>query len=273
MVITEKDRRLVTLVWLVSIVLIWEIAAVLVSALSSSPLANTKLPFPHVIVSTFFSNFNELIEAGAVTFSRAALGFALGAGVGILLAVIMSLSKTVERIAFPYLIISQMIPVLGLAPIIFNIVRDMNTSRIVIAAYITFFPVSVNMLSGLKSVDQDKKDLLTMIAASKGTIYQKLMLPFSATYLFAGLKIAAPMAVTASILVDMLGSKSGIGVKILYSLYSSTFDIFWASVLTSAFMGIMSYYVVLYIERLMMPWQRVSSKKRQVIDDDDDMEE
>lgn len=273
MVVSEKDRRIVTLVWLVSIVLVWEVAATIVSAVSSNPLANTKLPFPHVIASTFFTNLNELVEAGAVTFSRAAMGFALGAGVGIVLAIIMSLSKTVERIAFPYLIISQMIPVLGLAPIIFNIVRDMNTSRIVIAAYITFFPVSVNMLSGLKSVEQDKKDLLTMIAAGGGTVYQKLMLPYSATYLFTGLKIAAPMAVTASILVDMLGSKSGIGVKILYALYSSTFDIFWASVMTSAFMGIMSYYLVLYIEWLMMPWKRASTKKRQVIDDDDDMEE
>jgi NitT/TauT family transport system permease protein len=69
----------------------------------------------------------------------------------------MSLSKIAEKIALPYLIISQMIPVLGLAPIIFTLVRDMNTSRIVIAAYITFFPVSVNMLSGLNSVESDKK--------------------------------------------------------------------------------------------------------------------
>ena len=68
------------------------------------------------------------------------------------------------------------------------------------------------------------------------------------------MKIAAPLAVTASILVDMLGSSSGIGVKILYSLYSGSNDIFWASVITSALMGIISYYLIAIVERLVMPW-------------------
>lgn len=157
-----------------------------------------------------------------------------------------------------------MIPILGLAPIIFNIVRDMNVSRIVIAAYITFFPVAVNMLSGLKSVEQEKKDLLFSISANKFKVYQKLMFPFAMSYLFTGLKIAAPMAVTASILVDMLGSKSGIGVKILYSLYSNSTNIFWASVLTSAFMGIISYYMVVFAERLCLPWQNAAPRKEGV---------
>jgi NitT/TauT family transport system permease protein len=262
LIIQSKDRKLVTVVWLVGIVAIWELVAFLLQYILHDPLAATKLPFPHVILITFIQNGFMLLGAGVVTFSRAAFGFALGAGVGFVLAIIMSLSKTVERIAFPYLIISQMIPVLGLAPIIFNIVRDMDTSRIVIAAYITFFPVSVNMLSGLKSVEQDKKELLYSIAANNYKIYRKLMLPFSMPYLFTGLKIAAPMAVTASILVDMLGSSSGIGVKLLYSLYSGSTDIFWASVITSAIMGILSYYMVVTAEKILIPWQNVSTKKR-----------
>lgn len=261
MEVTDKDRRVVTAVWLIGILVLWELGAFLMYRFSSDPLANAKLPFPHHILNTLILNLGDLAIAGGVTFSRAALGFAVGASIGIILAVIMSLSKIVEKVAFPYLIISQMIPVLGLAPIIFNIVRDMNVSRIVIAAYITFFPVSVNMLSGLKSVEDDKIELLTMIAGSKVDVYTKLMFPYSMTYLFTGLKIAAPMAVTASILVDMLGSKSGIGVKILYSLYSNRVDIFWASVITSAFMGILSYYIVIFAEKLFMPWKKTTTKK------------
>lgn len=257
--ISAKDRRLVTMVWLVSILLIWEVCAALSRLISTNQLIEAKLPFPHRIFLTYMTNFMDLTEAGLATLSRAGIGFALGASIGIGLAIVMSFSRMVEKVALPYLIISQMIPVLGLAPIIFNIVRDMNLSRIIIAAYITFFPVSVNMLSGLKSVEQDKKDLLSMAAAGKRAIYTKLMVPYSMSYLFTGLKIAAPMAVTASILVDMLGSKSGIGVKILYSLYSSRFDIFWASVMTSAFMGILSYYLIITIEYLLMPWNRNGS--------------
>ncbi len=255
----RKGRKLVTAVWLVCIIAAWELLAFLVKYVLKDPMADMKLPFPHNIVVTMALNWQVLLGAGAVTFSRAVIGFVCGAAVGIILAVVMSLSKTMERIAFPYLIVSQMIPVLGLAPIIFNIVRDMNVSRILIAAYITFFPVAVNMLSGLKSVEQDKKDLLYSIAANKYNVYVKLMFPFSMSYLFTGLKIAAPMAVTASILVDMLGSKSGIGVKILYSLYSNSNNIFWASVVTSALMGIISYYIVILIQKLVLPWQKKSS--------------
>jgi len=261
MPITKRERRIVTIVWLIGIIVLWEIIAFTLQYILHDAMANTKLPYPHVVLVTFLQNWKALLVDGAITFSRAAIGFALGAAVGFTLAVLMSLSKTIEKIAFPYLIVSQMIPVLGLAPIIFNIVRDMNTSRIVIAAYITFFPVSVNMLSGLKSVDQEKKDLLYSIATKKPTVYLKLMFPYSMSYLFTGLKIAAPMAVTASILVDMLGSSSGIGVRILYSLYSSSTDIFWASVITSALMGIISYYLIVFIEKISLPWESVGEAK------------
>lgn len=261
MVKGKKERIIVGIVWIIGIILIWELAALMLKVVFHDAMASTKLPYPHSVLLTFLKNWKMLLQAGAVTFSRAAIGFALGAAVGIALAVVMSLSKTAERIAFPYLIVSQMIPVLGLAPIIFNIVRDMNTSRIVIAAYITFFPVSVNMLSGLRSVEQDKKDLLYSVAASKYKVYRKLMFPFSMPYLFSGLKIAAPMAVTASILVDMLGSSSGIGVKILYSLYSNSNDVFWASVITSAFMGIIGYYLVILAGKIFVPWQNISVQK------------
>lgn len=261
MAVSRRDRIIVAIVWIIGIIVVWELAAFTLQNIIHDRMASTKLPYPHFVVITFIKNGKMLLEAGGVTLSRAALGFVLGAGIGILLAVIMSLSKIAEKIAFPYLIISQMIPVLGLAPIIFNIVRDMNTSRIVIAAYITFFPVSVNMLSGLKSVEQEKKDLLYSIASNKYNVYYKLMFPFSMPYLFTGLKIAAPMAVTASILVDMLGSSSGIGVKILYSLYSNSSDVFWASVITSALMGILSYYIVVLAMRILLPWQSHITKK------------
>jgi NitT/TauT family transport system permease protein len=261
MTISQKDRRMVALVWFLVIALLWEGMAFILQNVLQDTLASAKLPYLHRIIMTWGMNAGMLLEAGAVTFSRAAMGFGVGTFIGIMLAIIMSLSKIAEKIAFPYLIISQMIPVLGLAPIIFNIVGDMNTSRIVIAAYITFFPVSVNMLSGLKSVEQDQKDLLYTVAAKKRTIYKKLMIPFSLGYLFTGLKIAAPMAVTASILVDMLGSSSGIGVKILYSLYSNQTDIFWASVLTSALMGILSYYAVVFAEKICIPWKNIKIKK------------
>ncbi|HCB99857.1 MAG TPA: ABC transporter permease [Ruminococcaceae bacterium] len=256
--ISKKDRRIVAVVWLIGVIIIWELLAFLLQNVIHDPMAAKKLPYFHTVVTVLMQNWQDLIGDALTTFSRAAIGFLLGAAIGFLLAIIMSFSKTVEKIAFPYLIISQMIPVLGLAPIIFNIVQDMDTARIMIAAYITFFPVSVNMLSGLKEVSQDKQDLLYSIASSRVNIYRKLMAPSALPHLFNGLKITAPLAVTASILVDMLGSSSGIGVRILYSLYSSQMDIFWAAVTTSALMGIISYYIIILIEHFAMPWRKIT---------------
>ena len=241
--------------WMIAVVAVWELAALVIARGGKDPMAASKLPLPQDVVAALARNGAPLAEAAGVTFSKAAIGFALGAGVGYALAVLMSVSRTAERIAFPYLIVSQMIPVLGLAPIIFNLVRDMDASRIVIAAYITFFPVAANSLSGLKSVDIEKRQLMHTYATMLPTTYGKLMLPFSMPYLFAGLKIAAPLSVTASILVDMLGSRNGIGVKLLYSLYGGETDLFWASVITSACMGILSYLAVLLAERVFLPWE------------------
>ncbi len=254
----KNNRKIVGLVWIVGVVAVWETGAFLLSGVLHDPMASAKLPYLHAILITLARNAGPLLEAAGVTLSKAATGFLLGAVVGYLLAVLMSISRTAERIAFPYLIMSQMIPVLGLAPIIFNLVRDMNTSRVVIAAYIAFFPVAASSLSGFKSVDLEKRQLMYSYAARKRVLYLKLMMPFSLPYLFTGLKIAAPLSVTASILVDMLGSRGGIGVKLLYSLYGGARDIFWASVLTSAAMGVVSYLIVLVAERILVPWQNAA---------------
>ena len=243
------------LVWLLGVYAAWESAAWLLVALHD-PMAAVKLPYLHDVVGTFAAHAGDLIEAASVTFVQAAFGFVLGAAVGYALAAVMSASRTAERIAYPYLILSQMIPVLGLAPIIFNLVRDMDVSRIVIAAYITFFPVAASTLSGFRAAPADARQLMHSYAAKKPTLYLRLLVPFSLPYLFAGLKIAAPLSVTASILVDMLGSKNGIGVKLIYALYGGQSDVFWAAVLTSAVLGIVSYLVIAAAEAVLVPWRK-----------------
>jgi len=244
----------VGLIWILALALAWEWGAQLLIQ-GHDPMAASKLPYLHSVVATMADHGADLFEAASVTFTQATIGFILGGLIGYALAILMSVSRTAERIAFPYLIVSQMIPVLGLAPIVFNLVRDMNASRILIAAYITFFPVAANTLSGFRSVDAEKRHLMGSYAASGWSTYLKLMVPFSIPHLFAGLKIAAPLSVTASILVDMLGSKNGIGVKLLYALYGGAMDIFWASVVTSALMGVVSYLVVIGAEKVLVPWR------------------
>ena len=151
-----------------------------------------------------------LSNAG-ITLLRAGIGFVIGAAIGFVLALMMNLFRPAEKVVFPYLMIIQMIPILGMAPIILAITKDINKSRIIIAAILTFYPVATNTLAGFKSVEREKHELMYSLAASKFEIYRKLLIPSCIPYLFTGLKISAPMAITASILVDTLQGGSGLG--------------------------------------------------------------
>ena len=256
--------------WVLAIVIVWESTSFVLTDVVHDKMVNSKLPYLHGVLATIAMNALPLARAAATTLSRAIVGFAVGALIGFLLALFMSLFRPIEKIAYPYLLLSQMIPILGLAPVVISIVHKVeigsltiaasDITRVIIAAYITFFPVATNMLSGLKAVDRDKRDLMYMYAAGKPTVYVKLMLPFSIPFLFSGLKIAAPLAVTASILVDSLGAAEGIGYNLTYALYTGTYSIFWASVLISAAMGILGYYAMVLLESACMPWKRVASK-------------
>ena len=204
--------------WLVILVVVWELGAFIVAGTKRTP--ENILPHVHQIIAEIFSGkpvsngmsaLGVVITSAKATLGRALLGFLLGTGVGFLLALLMQLSGIVEKMLFPYLMLIQLIPVLGLAPIILSITGDINTSRVVIAGILSFYPVATNTLAGFKSVSKEKYDLMYILAAKKATIYKKVLIPSCVPYFFTGTKIAAPLAITASILVDTLQGDGGMG--------------------------------------------------------------
>lgn len=252
-----RGRLLPLFVWIFGLLLVWEGTSWMLLHVVETPLAQSKLPYVHEVLSTLWKYSGTLLKEGAATFGNAGVGFLIGAAAGASLAVLMSLSKTIEQVTFPYAIASQMIPILGLAPIIYGIVRDEQTSRIIISGYITFFPVALNMLRGLRSVDPSALELMHSYAAKPWAVYWKLRFPAALPGLFGGLKIAAPLAVTGAILVELMGAQHGIGVIMLRNLYygSSHTYMFWSTVIVGALLGIVSYWLISLIERLVAPWQ------------------
>lgn len=253
----QLKRWTPTLVWIVGLLVIWEICSWFLLQVLQVPLAQSKLPYIHELMYTMMEYGSTLFSEGWVTFTNAAIGFGLGAVVGILLAILMSLSKWVEQLTFPYAVGSQMIPILGLAPIVYGIVHDDQLSRIIIAAYITFFPVALNVLRGLRSADPAAVELMHSYAAKPWTVYLKLRFPAALPGLFSGLKIAAPLAVTGAILVELMGATKGLGVIMLRNLYygPSHNYMFWLTVIAGALLGIFSYLLITLIERIVAPWQ------------------
>ena len=232
-----------------------------------NPLENV-LPHLWQILGSVFDNrlvngrqtaIEIVLTNAGITLWRAGFGFLIGAAAGFLLALLMHRFRLVERIAFPYLMIIQMIPILGMAPIVLAITKDIDKSRVVIAAILTFYPVATNTLAGFQAVPREKHELMHVIAATRYEVYKKLLIPSCIPWLFTGLKVSAPMAITASILVDTLQGGGGLGTMLSQSLkHAMSIYVFWQIVFLSAIVGILSYHLMSLIEKLAAPhrWAR-----------------
>ena len=189
-----NKKYFVTVLWIVIIAAIWEACAFCVAATKRTP--ENILPHLSGIVASVISK--RAINGGqtaaqmvmvnaSATLSRAAIGYLFGVVCGFVLALLMSLVKPIEKIAFPYLMLIQMIPILGMAPIINALTGDITKSRIIIAAILTFYPVATNTLAGFKAVQKEKHELMYSYAANKLQIYIKTMIPSCIPYFFHGI--------------------------------------------------------------------------------------
>ena len=194
-----------------------------------------------------------IAEASLFTFREAALGFVFGVALGLGLAIVMLRSKWIERGLSPYLVASQTVPLVAIAPIIviwgsnsldwlpFTWTSWMSVS--IIATYLTFFPVAMNGIRGLQSADPASMELMRSYAASRRQTLLKLQLPASVPYLFAAFKIAATAAIVGAIVGEISGGvKGGLGRLILdfASRYTTGPERLYATVIGAALLGIVA---------------------------------
>jgi NitT/TauT family transport system permease protein len=216
------------------------------------------LNLPHVwnIALTFFQPWQRgadrnvaqlLFDAALFTWREAALGFVLGALVGLLLATIFVHSRLLERAFVPYVVASQTVPIIALAPMITYAFGGNVASVVVIATYLTFFPVTIAMIRGLRSLDPRALELTRSYAASRWQVYRKLRLPASLPFLFTALKIAATASVVGAIIGEGPGGiANGLGrVIITYNQYYITEpEKLWAAIIASGILGVAFYLLV-----------------------------
>ena len=264
------SKIFVIFIWIAALFVLWEVCAAHVAETKRTP--ENILPHISGIINSLLSDkkingsqtaLQMVLENAGATLSRAGVGYLIGIASGFVLALLMSLSGIVEKIAFPYLMLIQLIPILGMAPIINAITGDIAVSRIVIAAILTFYPVATNTLAGFKSVQKERHELMYSYAANKFQIYTKTMIPACIPYFFTGLKISAPMAITASILVDTLQGGIGLGCLLSQSLKGAmTRYVFWDIVFFSAVIGILSFYIMGVAEMILCPYKRIGKSKK-----------
>jgi NitT/TauT family transport system permease protein len=222
-------------------------------------VVQTKLPLPHLVLAALFDpqNAGQLWLAGLITLRSAVIGFIVGGIVGFGLALLMAQSRPVERSLLPYAIASQMVPVIALGPIVYSVFKDENVARVLIAAYVTFFPVTINSLKGLRSIDPNALQLMTSLAASRLQVYLKLRIPAALPYVFQALKIAATTSVIGAIVVELMGAQQGIGVTILRTQYYGPANAYklWGAIVVASLLGIAFFQVVAAVERIVLRWQ------------------
>ena len=194
-----------------------------------------------------------LTGAAFYTWREAAIGFLLGAVIGISLAAIFVHSKLMERAFVPYVIASQTIPIVALAPmIVFAFGQDV-ISVVIIATYLTFFPVTIAMIRGLRSPDPRALELMRSYAASRWSVFWKLRMPASLPYLFTALKISATASIVGAIVGEGPGGiPNGLGRAIINfnNQYISGPEKLWATIVACAVLGILFFSLILIAEVL-----------------------
>src|SRR5918992_653587 len=200
-----------------------------------------------------------LFDAALFTAKEAALGFALGATFGFAIAVVLAHSRLLQRGFLPYIVASQTVPILAIAPMVVVWVNPKMPEGLkdwgavaVIAAYLTFFPVAINTLRGLHSCDPRALELMRSYASSTWSILWKLRVPASLPYLFAALKVSATASVVGAIIGELPASvQDGLGGAILNfnQYYASAPTRLWATNLVAAALGIAFFLLVVAAER------------------------
>ena len=206
------------------------------------------LPAPHQVAAEFSKMVFEtrvtsprsLVFHAWVTLSGTLMGFALGTVMGVILAVGIVYNRAMDMSVMPWAIASQMVPIVALAPMLSVVLSQLGAgpgvSKAFVASYLTFFPVVVGMVKGLRSPDHMQLDLLLTYSASAPAAFWKLRLPASVKFLFISAKVAIAAALVGTIVAE-LNQPTGLGARLLSGSYNGQTAMIWATLFVAAFMA------------------------------------
>jgi NitT/TauT family transport system permease protein len=216
-----------------------------------------KLPYPHEVLRALVFNFSLLLNAALDTAMGALIGLVVGTIVGVAIGFFMAQARWLEDATYPYLVGAQMIPTVALAPIIFGAVHDPVVTKVIVAAYISVFAVSLGTIKGLKSTPPDGLMLMRSMSADRSQVMRKLRIPAAMPFFFAGLRVAAPLAVIGEIVVELAGSKDGLGTLMITTQYYGVANahLFWATLVVTLLLGYVFALGAALLERTFASWQ------------------
>ncbi len=252
----QKGRTPITFL---GFLVLWQLAVVglgveeFVLPTPVSALSHLLIPQPDVDYHWIKHISATLMEVG--------LSFAVTVVVGIIIAIILTWSRTANKLCIPLFIFVNSLPIVATAPIILLWFGYGIFTNILIAFIISFFPMVINTATGLNAVEEELLDLVRYHGASKWQIFLKIRLPGALHYIFSGLKICSTLCVVGAIIGEFIAAETGLGYLIVNSQFTVDTPAIFASLIVISVMGLGLFGLVSLLERLVMPWEKREAVK------------
>ena len=214
------------------------------------------LPSPFEVVKAFVSDFPLLMKHTEVTLVEAFLGLGLGIILGFVVAVIMDRFEYAYKMIYPVLVITQTIPTVAIAPLLVLWMGYGILPKIMLILLTSFFPITIGLLDGFRSVDKDMLNLLKTMGATSFQNFIHLKLPSSLGYFFAGLRISVSYSIIGAVVAEWLGGYDGLGVYMTRVRKSYSFDKMFAVIFLISGISLLLMYFVKKIQRWCMIWEK-----------------
>lgn len=228
----------------VAVLVLWE-AAVVVFGVSSFVIAK-----PSEIAVELFVGWGVLGPATWITAVEVVLGFLISVVVGIALALLIVRFALVERAVYPLIVLFQVVPKVALAPIFILWFGYSMAPKLVLIVVMAFFPITINMVLGLKRIEEDHLLLMRSVGSSRNQILFQVQLPMSLPNLFAGIRIAITLAVIGAVVAEFAGSQNGLGYLIQFASTQLDTPMMFAALVVVSVLGLICYYAIDLVELL-----------------------
>ncbi|MFD2184736.1 ABC transporter permease [Rhodoplanes azumiensis] len=212
------------------------------------------LPAPSAIAVSLVENSPMLLVASRVTAIEIAAGFVLSALVGIAVALAIVRFERFGRALYPLVVLFQTVPKIALAPIFILWFGYDLAPKVVLIVVIAFFPVAIDMMHGLQSVEPGFIALMRSVGASRGEILRRVQIPYSLPSLMAGLKVAVTLSVIGAIVGEFAGASAGLGYVIQLSSTQLDTALVFAALVVVSVLGLAFYYALELAEQMLVPW-------------------
>ena len=221
-----------------------------------------KLPAPSAIGAELVASRALFLRHAWVTLEEVLLGFGVALALGVILAGLIASFPTFQRAVYPFVIASQTVPIIVIAPLLLIGVGYGLAPKIIVVALIAFFPIVVNTVDGLRGVDADMVNMMRTLGASRRQVFVKVQVPTALPFLFSGVKVAITFSVIGAVIGEWVGASAGLGYLTRVSVPLFLTARSFGAVVILSVMGVSLFVAVALLERLLLPWYHTERRQR-----------